>query len=444
MVLTALIKRQLRIFAVLATVALGLTFFHYARVPAMVGLGVYDVTVDFHDASGLYPRASVTYRGVEVGTVSNLEVTGDSAVATLRIDDGAKIPEGVTAELHSTSAIGEQYIDLVDSEKGAAGDDHLADGDAIPQDRSVAMPQITPVLDSVNRLLESVPKAKTQRLLSQVDAGLGGTGPELNELVTSAGQLLTEAQSQVDATTSLIAALQPVLTTQRDLGTVTKSYAGALNEVTGVLADNDSSDIRALLRSAPGGLDAATGTVKELQPVLPRMLANLTTNAEVLNTYLPEIRQTLVVYPATIARLQSTLNPRVEQGDVQLDLRAALNNPPTCLAGYLPPAERRRPGVTTTREIDSLAHCDIAPDNPTAVRGARNLPCPNSEERGPLPADCGLRFGSGVWPETSGTVAYDLAVGQGGDPDRTRSDGTEQPGGEELWKILVLAPLGSR
>src|SRR5690606_664262 len=55
MLLTPLIKRQLRIFAVLAVVALGMAFFNYARVPAMLGIGVYDVSVEFADASGLYP-----------------------------------------------------------------------------------------------------------------------------------------------------------------------------------------------------------------------------------------------------------------------------------------------------------------------------------------------------------------------------------------------------
>ena len=97
MLLTSLIKRQLRIFAVLATVALGMTFIHYARVPAMFGVGVYDVTVDFKDASGLYPKAAVTYRGVKVGVVSELDITDTGAVATLRIDNGNDIPAGVAA-----------------------------------------------------------------------------------------------------------------------------------------------------------------------------------------------------------------------------------------------------------------------------------------------------------------------------------------------------------
>ncbi|KRB76253.1 hypothetical protein ASE01_14705 [Nocardioides sp. Root190] len=439
MLLTPLIKRQLRIFAVLAIVSLGLAFIHYARVPAMVGVGVHDVTVDFEDASGLYPRAAVTYRGVKVGVVSGLEVTGNGALATLRIDDGTDIPGGVSAELHSTSAIGEQYIDLVDpAGEGSAGGDVLADGDAIPRDRAVEMPQITPVLDSVNRLLESVPKEETKAVLAQIDEGLGGSGPELNELVTSAGSLLTEAQSQIEATTSLISALEPVLRTQTDLGPRTRSYAAALDDVTAVLARDGSADLNALLEKAPDGLDAATALVTDLQPVLPMMLANLTTNAQVLSTYLPQIKQTLVVYPALVAKLQSAVNPRADQGDVQLDLRAALNNPPTCQTGYLPAKQRRSPRVTTTREVDRLAHCDLEPDNPTAIRGARNLPCPDSTTRGPLPSSCGISFRGGVWPETDGTVAYDLAVGRGDDSLPLDDDP------DELWKILVLAPLGTR
>ncbi|GAA3534885.1 MCE family protein [Nocardioides daeguensis] len=455
MLLTPLIKRQLRIFAVLAAIALGLAFFQYARVPAMVGIGVYDVSVDFGDASGLYPKAAVTYRGVEVGEVSRLEVTDEGAIATLRLEDDAAIPAGASAELHSTSAVGEQYVDLVDPRPGSSGaerdagsGDVLADGARIPRERAVPMPQITPVLDSVNRLLESVPKAETKRVLDQVDAGLGGAGPDLNELVASTGEVLTEAQARIDATTSLIAAVQPVLETQRDLGGRTQAYAASLDQLTGALAAGDTAAVRTLLKNAPGGLDAATRTVTDLQPVLPMMLANLTTNAQVLNTYLPQVHQTLVVYPSLVARLQSAINPRAEHGDVQLDLRAALNNPPTCQSGYLSPKERRNPRASEVRDVDTLAHCELAPDNPTAIRGARNLPCPQGDGRGNTPAACGEHFGGGVWPDSSGTVAYDLAVGRGDgsttSTTTTTASGADGTGGDELWKILVLAPLGVR
>jgi len=440
MLLTPLIKRQLRIFVVLAAVALSLTFFNYAKVQSMVGLGVYDVEVDFADASGLYPKALVTYRGVQVGKVADLEVTADGAVATLRIDNDAHVPADARAELHSTSAVGEQYVDLV----AADGDGpYLQDGDDIPRDRAIAMPQITPVLDSVNRLLAAVPKAETRRVLDQVGNGLGGMGPDIGGVIDSSNELLTEAQANIDATTSLVAALQPVLSTQADLGPTTQSYTAAMNDLTAALSAEDSADLRALLANGPGGLDALTRTVTDLQPTLPMLLYNLTTNAQVLNTYLPEVRQTLVVYPATIARLESTVNPRAGHGDVQLDLRAAFNNPPSCLSGYLPPSRRRAPSDTTTRDVDPLAHCEIPSSDPTAVRGARNLPCPDSARRGPLPSACGIDFRGGRWPSTSGAVAYDLAVGRPDDHD-DELDLTEHKKGEDLWQILVLAPLTVR
>ena len=81
MILTTLIKRQLRIFAVLTLVALFFAVVVYARVPALLGVGVYEVRAEYADASGLYPKAIVTYRGVQVGEVADLEV-GDGGASS--------------------------------------------------------------------------------------------------------------------------------------------------------------------------------------------------------------------------------------------------------------------------------------------------------------------------------------------------------------------------
>lgn len=436
MVLTSLIKRQLRIFAVLATIALGLTVFVYARIPAMVGVGVYDVSADFEDTSGLYPKALVTYRGVKVGQVVALDLSDDGTVARLRIDSGVNVPSDVSAELHSTSAVGEQYVDLVPtSDEGP----YLEDGDTIPRDRTVEMPQITPVLDKLNGLLASVPRKATARVLGQVDRGLGGAGPDLGGLVDATDELVVEAQSNIAATTSLIDRLRPVLATQQDLEGSTTAYAASLADFTDELVRGDG-DLRSLLRQGGPGLESARATVEDLTPTLPLLLDNLTTNGEVTNTYLRNLEQTLVVYPATIARLQSTVNPRAQQGDVQLDLRAAANNPPACVTGYLPVSERRSASTTSVRKVDTLAHCDVAPANPSSVRGARNLPCPDNSARGPLPVSCGLEFDSGRWPSTSGIVAYELATGSG--PRQQGSATGRSIKEEDSWSVLVLGPLG--
>lgn len=439
MALTTLIKRQLWVFAALTFAALSLTAFRYVNAPALVGIGVYDVTVEFGDASGLYPQAQVTYRGVEVGEVTDLDVSPDGAVATLRLDSDVPVPADAVAELHSTSAIGEQYVDLL-AEGGDAP--FLAEGDAIPRSRAVEMPQITPALESLNRLMESVPRNQTRRVLTQLGHGFGRADRDLAGLIDSSDKFLTEAHANVDATTSYIAALKPVLRTQQHLAPSTRAYAAALSRLTGTLAAEHSADVRALLEAGPGGLDQLTRLATDLQPTLPMLAANLTTNADVLNTYLPHLRQTLVVYPATADRLQSAVNPRADMGDVQLDLRITFGDPPSCQSGYLPVDQRRSPSDRTSREVDLLAHCKIPADHPTAVRGARNLPCPDSAARGSVPRACGLTFGRGQWPADGGAVARDLVIGRGGDNSTDLAGDSAAPEGDELWKILVLEPLG--
>lgn len=438
MILTPLVKRQLRIFAVLTVIALGLGLFKYARVPAMAGVGVYDVQVEYRDASGLYPKAMVTYRGVKVGRVQSLEVSSGASVATLRIDNEHQIPAGAVAELHSTSAIGEQYVDLV-AEPGTTGP-YLEDGAQIPTDRTVEMPQISPVLDSLNALLASVPEDATRRVLDQTAEGLGGAGPDLGGIIDATSSLVDEAQLRLDETTSLIATLQPVLETQRDLRDQTVGYSSSLAEFSEELAARDN-DLRALLAQGPGGLKEAGQLIDQLQPTLPLLLQNLTTNGQVLNTYIPQIEEALVMYPVTLARLQTAVNPRAAQGDVQLDLRATFNDPPACSDGYLPPTQRRSPSAASTRKVDLLAHCSVPSSDPRSVRGARNLPCPQGTGRGPTPASCGLKYRDGVWPEGSAPIAYDLAVGDAtGDYTTERRDSFSDD--SDAWQMLVLAPLG--
>lgn len=425
MMRTPLTRRQLRIFVVIAIVSVGLTTVFYGRTPRLVGIGVYDVAVDFADASGLYPRAIVTYRGVQVGDVKAMDLTETGVRASLLIDSDKQIPDDVVAELHSTSAIGEQYVELVP--RGSR--EHLEDGAVIPRDRTREMPQISPVLDQLNGLLAAVPRDQTRRVLTQLDEGLGGSGDDVGGIVDGASELLTAAQADIEETTSLIDQLRPVLDTQAARMGNTRSYAAALSRFTGQLVASDA-DLRTLLRTSPADIAETRRLVGDLRPTLPALLENLTTNAEVLNTYLPNLRQTLVVYPPTVARLQTAVNPRAEHGDVKLDLRANLNDPPHCTEGYLPVGERRSPSDWSVRKVDGTAHCRMSSGAASAVRGARNLPCPQDpSRRAALPAGCGLDFG----PDARRFVGPD-----------GRTYTVVEPDADASWTSLLLGPLGDR
>lgn len=91
-------------------------------------------------AAGLYRNANVTYRGTEVGRVQDVSLTGDGVRAVLALHSTIVIPADLQAEVHSQSAVGEQFIALVPhTDQGP----YLADGAVIARDRVSVPPTST-------------------------------------------------------------------------------------------------------------------------------------------------------------------------------------------------------------------------------------------------------------------------------------------------------------
>lgn len=440
MMLTPLIRRQLVVFGILSVVVIVFSALRYGDAGRSVGLRGYTVTADFADVSGLYPRANVTYRGVTVGRVGGITLTDDGARVTLGLEHDRAIPADVTASLQSTSAIGEQYVDLVPAGTGSTGT--LRDGANIPRERTTPMPQIGPVLDKLNGLLRSLPKRETRSLLRQVDRGIGGAGADLGVLVDESSRLVTEAQSRILETTQLIEALDPVLATQQRLSPETRSYLEALALVSDQLAASDQ-DLTRLLDTGPTSLDSLRATVDELSPLLPGLVEGASAATRPLHVYRDNLEHTLVTYPALVAVLQPAVNTRADHGEALLDLATTVGNPRSCNEGYLDVSQRRSPGDLTTRPTRVDHYCQLDAVGPEGVRGQRNHPCPDSTRRGPTPASCGIDFsgvtGAGPPPRSStGSPGTGPATG-------TRTEPTIRPtNGAQPWLSLLMASLGRR
>ena len=110
---TRFIKIQLVLFTILTIIALVALGWYYLRLPSVAGIGQYDLHADLPRSGGLYATANVTYRGTQIGKVIAVEPTETGARATMRIDNRYRIPIDASANVHSASAIGEQYLDLV-------------------------------------------------------------------------------------------------------------------------------------------------------------------------------------------------------------------------------------------------------------------------------------------------------------------------------------------
>ena len=159
----------------------------------------------------LVPTANVTYRGITIGKVTDVEPTEHGAQATMSIDSRYKIPVDVSANVHSVSAVGEQYLDLVSV--GNPGR-FLSPGQTIT--KGTVPSQIGPALDTANRGLEVLPKEKIATLLDETAQAVGGLGPALQRLVDSTQAIAGDFKTNIRDVDDIIQNSAPILDSQAD------------------------------------------------------------------------------------------------------------------------------------------------------------------------------------------------------------------------------------
>ncbi|WP_433661457.1 MCE family protein [Nocardia sp. CA-128927] len=385
MTLTRFVRVQLSIFAVLTVIGLAIMGGVYVKVPAMFGIGRYDVTVQLEATGGLYPTANVAYRGTNVGVVQDVRLTPSGVEAKLSIDSDYKVPSDVNAWVRSVSAIGEQYVDLIPSDHPAAG--NLADGAVIPVGRTKLPQDVGTLLDQSDRLLSSVADTRLRQVIDEAFKAFNGAGPDLQRFIDSASLLVQEAQNSAEPTKKLIDQIGPLLDTQTRSDAAIRSWTSDLATVTDQLRAHDPS-LRNVLRDGPSAMQRVSAQFESLRPTLPLLLNNLVSTGQVGVTYHAGLEQLLVVFPPLIAALRTIIRGPVEYG-AMVDFMVVVNDPPACTTGFLPPNERRSPS-----ELDSIPsppglYCKVPQDSQVDVRGIRNTPCAEFPGvRAPTPELC--------------------------------------------------------
>jgi phospholipid/cholesterol/gamma-HCH transport system substrate-binding protein len=388
-----LVRRQLAVFAVVSLVAVLVVSGQYLQLPRILGWGRLHVTAHLPATGGLSASGLVTYRGVQIGSVTGVHLVPDGVVADLSIDRDAHVPAGVTARVHSTSAIGEQYVDLIPPRGGGTG--RLADGSSVAAAAVAPVPvDAATLLVSIDRLARSVDPATLRTTVDELDLAFGGPGgPALAGLVDDGSALVTALDGAAGSTTSLLVNLGPVLRTQSATAGQWVSTATNLEAFTTVLATSDA-DLRQVIASGPDAARQVLALATDLHAPLPTLLANLGATGQVLTVYDAGTRQILTVYPALVAAAPTVGNasPPGPGGsapqNANLFFHLNIDDPKGCRAGF--PTPHRDPADTTDRTTPADGWCTTP--GPAAVRGAQNYPCPDGVHRAPSAAGCSLHF----------------------------------------------------
>ncbi|MCV7222079.1 MCE family protein [Mycolicibacterium elephantis] len=369
------IKTQLAIFAAVALVGGAVMIFGYLKAPALLGVGRYTVTVQLPAAAGLYENGNVSYRGTTVGRVVDVRLTPAGVDAVLSLESGVEIPSDLDAEVHSASAMGEQYVALLPRNGNPPA---LKDGDVIAMDRTSVPPDINRLLDVTNRGLAAIPRDNLKTALDEAYIAVGGLGPEIRRFVQGSTQLAIDARANLDPLIALIDQTQPVLDSQAETSDAIRAWAANIAEVTEDLRTHDAS-IASFYERAPE-VDTIRNLLDRFKPTVPIIAANMVSLGDVALTYQDSIEQLLVLLPQGIGLLQGMMTPsfNVDQPykGITMDFNLNLNLPPACTTGFLPASQRRsHAAVDVPNRPEGDLYCRVPQDAMFNVRGARNYPC---------------------------------------------------------------------
>jgi phospholipid/cholesterol/gamma-HCH transport system substrate-binding protein len=380
--LTRFIKIQLIVFTVLTIIALTALGWYYLRLPAVAGIGQYTLYAELPRSGGLYSTANVTYRGTQIGKVTDVVPTERGAKATMSIDSNFKIPADASANVHSVSAIGEQYLDLVSTADKQGK--FLSPGSTVAT--GTVPSEVGPALDAANNGLAVLPKEKIDALLTETSQAVGGLGPALQRLVDSTTAIASDFKDNLPQVDDIINHSTPILNSQVDSGDAISQWAKNLNVIAAQTAQQDAA-LRSGLQQAAPTADQLNSVFGGVRDALPQTLANLAVVTDMLKRYHAGLEQALVILPqgATVAQAGT-----IFKGEGLLHFGLSINQPPPCLTGFLPAAEWRSPADTTTKPLPDGLYCKIPKDyQGNVVRGARNYPCPDVPgKRAATPAEC--------------------------------------------------------
>ncbi|OIK07767.1 MCE family protein [Streptomyces monashensis] len=422
--ITRTVRAQLLAFATVTALGVSYVGARYTGLVDDVLHRGYTVRADFAESGGVFPGAEVTYRGVPVGRVGDLRLTGSGVSVALKIEDGApRIPADTLAVVADRSAVGEQYVDLQPRRPGGP---YLMDGSPIPRSRTRTPLPVTDLVLSLDRLVNSVGKDDLRVTVDELGKAFAGTGPNLSRLVDSGNALVESASASLPQTVSLIEDSRKVLKTQADEGSAITSFSRDLATLTEQLKSSDG-DLRGLIGNTAPATEQLDSLLKSARPHIPVLLANLISGGQITLARLPGVEQALVTLPLTVAGSYTVIPG---DGTTHFGLTVNADDPPACTQGY--GTQRRDPADTGTRPANTGARCTAPRGGRTSVRGAQNAPGP-----------AGGRYSAG---QAAFVAPYDPETGTVTGPDGTPveigSTGGEQTVfGKESWQWLLVGPM---
>jgi phospholipid/cholesterol/gamma-HCH transport system substrate-binding protein len=222
----------------------------------------WTIQASFTDAAGLANRSPVSFRGVFVGNVRNIEVTGEEVLATLEItDSNLRLSRPVVARVASGSVLGgEALVSLLSSgeplpegmpgPRSADCDNKriVCDGGSVP---GVAAASLDTVTDTVQQLLDEARDAKLVPSMVAATRSFDRTAKEVQLLTRQGQRFLATADGVAADVRRAVGQTDPILANVRAASADAAGASRNVRELTGRLnSPTTVADLEATIANA--------------------------------------------------------------------------------------------------------------------------------------------------------------------------------------------------
>ncbi|MGX1770972.1 MCE family protein [Nocardia brasiliensis] len=331
----------------------------------------YTVRVELQNSGGLAANNDVSFRGVRVGRVTEVRISGDGVAAIAEIDKGARIPVGGTVAVGRLSAAGEQYLDFrPDTDTGP----YLGDGAVVDRARTTVPVTVQSVLSSMSGLIGGLNPARLNVIVDELDKALAGGPDRLRNMISGISRAMAGLTDLLPQTRQLIENLQVIAETtahaQPDLSTLTTGSSALFQQLSAA-----DAEVRKFLELGPGQLATLGGIVRDTEDPVTNLVTNFVAITKAAKLRAPAI---------------AALFPALRAGSAAIGVPAHDNAYHTLIDPWPRPScdYGTVPVVPTTKTVDTRVrlynYCTT--DNPALqVRGSANAPRPNVPDNGSGP-----------------------------------------------------------
>ncbi|MEB3033004.1 MCE family protein [[Mycobacterium] nativiensis] len=155
-----------------------------------IGSGGYLITAVFANALNLPGHAKVKLAGADVGQMESMVARDYTAVTTLRIMDGVRIPVGSTAELRSATPLGDVFVALKPPVPVDPSAPPLKGGDTIGLESTASAATVESVLSSAALLVNGGAVQNFTNIVNGAGKATGDQGQAFGKLINQSNELL--------------------------------------------------------------------------------------------------------------------------------------------------------------------------------------------------------------------------------------------------------------